>query len=94
MIPQRPVLSSAVDPKPLFKEVVSADWPPTLSPLPIFLILEPILLHSTSPFGLSLATHSPILFPFPEIPVPPDDLPLILCLNGHFELKKVSILSQ
>ena len=36
----------------------------------------------------------PILFPFPEIPVPPNDLPLILCLNGHFELKKVSILNQ
>ncbi|KAI4577404.1 hypothetical protein MJT46_003239 [Ovis ammon polii x Ovis aries] len=51
---------------------------------------EPFLLHSTSPLGPSLATHIPILFPFPEIPVPPNDLPLILCLNSHFDLKKTA----
>lgn len=59
---------------------------------PCFSYLEPFLLHSMSPFGSSLATHIPILS-LPEILRPPNDL-LILCLNSHFDLKKVSILNQ
>lgn len=47
-----------------------------------------ILHHFRHPFVPLWLFISRTLFPFPESPVPPNYLPLILCLNGHFDLRE------